>query len=152
MTSRKRILLIASGGGHWVQLSRLAPAFAGADVQFVTTLAGASAPLGDRPVVVVPDASRSEPFRLVLLWGKLIGVIARFRPDLIVTTGAAPGLLALQIGKLAGARTIWIDSIANAEDLSLSGKLAAKVADLWLTQWEHLVADRPGLRCLGRVL
>jgi exopolysaccharide biosynthesis glucuronosyltransferase PssD len=31
-----------------------------------------------------------------------------------------------------------VDSIANAERLSLSGSKVEKCADLWLTQWEHL--------------
>ncbi len=30
----KRVLAIASGGGHWVQLLRLQPAFAGLDVAY----------------------------------------------------------------------------------------------------------------------
>ncbi|MCI5150914.1 MAG: UDP-N-acetylglucosamine--LPS N-acetylglucosamine transferase, partial [Candidatus Electrothrix sp. MAN1_4] len=37
-----------------------------------------------------------------------------------------------------GARTIWIDSIANSDKLSMSGQKVGKYADLWLTQWEHL--------------
>ena len=35
-------------------------------------------------------------------------------------------------------RTMWIDSVANTERLSLSGWLARPVADAWLVQWEHL--------------
>jgi hypothetical protein len=33
---RKKILAVSSGGGHWVQLLRLAPAFKGHDVVYVT--------------------------------------------------------------------------------------------------------------------
>jgi hypothetical protein len=33
---------------------------------------------------------------------------------------------------------VWIDSIANVEQLSLSGKLAARVAGRTYTQWPHL--------------
>ena len=45
----------------------------------------------------------------------MLGLLLRHRPDVIVTTGAAPGYFALRFGKLLGARTIWIDSMANAE-------------------------------------
>lgn len=147
-----RVLLVASGGGHWVQLSRLRAAFADADTQYVTTLAGSTAPSGSRPIVIVPDASRQEKVKLALLMARMAGVMLSFRPDVVVTTGAAPGLLALQLGKLMGARTVWLDSIANAEQLSLSGKLARRFADLWLTQWEHLVDGNLGLEFHGRVL
>ena len=51
-------------------------------------------------------------------------------------------LLALLAARRAGCRTLWIDSLANTERLSLSGRLARPVADMRLTQWEHLA--RPG--------
>jgi hypothetical protein len=51
--------------------------------------------------------------------------------------------MALVVGKLvARSRTIWIDSIASVETMSLSGRLARFVADAWLVQWVHLA--RPG--------
>lgn len=57
----------------------------------------------------------------------------------------------LLAGKLTGKRTIWIDSVANVEKLSLSGKLAGHIATLWLTQWQHL--SRPdGPHYAGAVL
>ena len=65
-------------------------------------------------------------------------MLLRERPDVVVSTGAAPGFLALRLGKLLRARTIWVDSIANAEELSLSGRRIGPHADLWLTQWEPL--------------
>jgi hypothetical protein len=150
---RLRIVAIASAGGHWVQLSRLSPLFADHDTRYVTTLEGAVAPTGAHDLVIVPDASRSEPMKLILLWFRLAKLLLSTRPQVIVTTGAAPGLIALQIGKLIRSHTIWIDSIANSEELSMSGKIAHRFADLWLTQWEHLTgADHPNLRCLGKML
>ena len=78
-------------------------------------------------------------------------MVLRHRPNVIITTGAAPGYFALRFGKLFGARTIWIDSMANAEKLSKSGAEVRKHADLWLTQWEHL-AQPEGPHFIGRVL
>jgi len=78
-------------------------------------------------------------------------LIVRERPDAIVSTGAAPGYLAIRIGGLIGCRTLWIDSIANVEQLSLSGRRALRHADLCLTQWEHL-ASQDGPRFEGAVL
>lgn len=63
---------------------------------------------------------------------------------MVLSTGAAPGYIAVRLGKLIGAKTIWIDSIANVEHLSMAGELAGQHADLWLTQWPHLAkADGP---------
>jgi UDP-N-acetylglucosamine:LPS N-acetylglucosamine transferase len=77
--------------------------------------------------------------------------VARQRPDWVVTTGAAPGYFALVAGKLLGARTIWIDSVANVEELSLAGRKARRWATHWLTQWPQL-ASPSGPTYLGSVL
>ena len=54
-------------------------------------------------------------------------------------------------GRLLGARTIWVDSIANADELSLSGRKAGRFAHLWLTQWPEL-ARAQGPHYQGAVL
>lgn len=148
--SRHRIMAVASAGGHWIQLARLSEAFAGSDTLYVTTVGGQVAPSGNRSVAHIADGSRNEPLRLLLAALQLCLLMVRFRPHALLTTGAAPGYVALRLAKLFGARTVWIDSIANAEELSLSGKLAGRHADLWLTQWESLEAAGP--RYWGQVL
>jgi UDP-N-acetylglucosamine:LPS N-acetylglucosamine transferase len=148
--SRRPILAVASGGGHWVQLQRLRPAFDGHDVVYVTTLAGLAVP--GAKVFIVRDASRNEKLGLIMLAVQLLRIIISVRPLSVVTTGAAPGVLALRIAKLLRIRTVWVDSIANVDEMSLSGRLARKHADLWLTQWPHLVEKYEGLQCRGSVL
>jgi UDP-N-acetylglucosamine:LPS N-acetylglucosamine transferase len=83
---------------------------------------------------------------------QLAVLMHRFRPDAVITTGAAPGYVALRLAKLRGCRTVWLDSIANAEEISMSARLARPHADLWLTQWKELAAKTPGLQYWGRVL
>ena len=151
-SGRHRILAVASAGGHWVQLARLSEAFADSDTLYVTTVAGETAPSGDRPVAKISDASRNEPWRVVIASLQLALLMLRFRPQAVITTGAAPGYVALRLAKLRGCRTVWLDSIANAEEISMSARLARPYADLWLTQWEELSRTTPGLRYWGQVL
>ena len=138
----RRILAVASAGGHWVQLLRMSPALDGQDVAFATTHASnrAMAPPGAR-FYVVPDANRTTPLRMALMLVRLAWIILRERPDVVLSTGAAPGYAALRLGKLVRAQTIWVDSIANAGRLSMSGERAGRCADLWLTQWPHLARE-----------
>nr|WP_302675558.1 hypothetical protein [Sphingomonas faeni] len=82
----------------------------------------------------------------------LFRIFRAFDPHLVVSTGAAPGAMALLVGKMFGARTIWIDSIANSEVLSLSGRLVRPIADLRITQWQHLAEKNRSLRYLGQIL
>lgn len=144
-----RILAVASGGGHWVQLTRLIPAWDGCAVTYVTTDPGfqpeieaiAAARGQAKPAYhVVPEANRWQKLKLLRALLKLAGIVLRVRPDVVITTGAAPGYFALRLGGLIGSRTVWIDSIANADELSLAGRKAGENSDLWLTQWEHLAA------------
>jgi UDP-N-acetylglucosamine:LPS N-acetylglucosamine transferase len=151
-SSRQRILAVASAGGHWIQLARLSEAFAGSDTLYVTTVAGETAPSGDRPVATISDASRNEPLRVILAAVQLGWIMLRFRPHAVVTTGAAPGFVALRLGKLLRCRTVWLDSIANAEEISMSARLARPYADVWLTQWKELAGKTPGLQYWGQVL
>lgn len=147
-----RLLLVASAGGHWVQLNRLAPAFEGMEIKFVTTVQQSHAPSGPHPVAKVSDASIRRPHHVVLLMAQMSWVMLRFRPRVVVSTGAAPGVAAIWIGRLLGARTIWIDSIANSEKISLSARLVAGQAHVRLTQWPHLVDQEANLHYIGAVL
>lgn len=135
---RRKILAISSRGGHWIQLLRLRPAFEGADVVFVTTEVEYQSMVNGAPFRVITEATRNEKFRMLKMLLQILWIFLRERPTAVVTTGAAPGYFAVRIGKLLGSKTLWIDSIANAEELSLSGRLASKHADVTLTQWSHL--------------
>ena len=79
------------------------------------------------------------------------GLVWRTAPSVVISTGAAPGLFAIIFGKFRGAKTVWIDSVANCEQMSMSGKIAGKLADLCLTQWQHLETGN-GPHYLGSVL
>jgi UDP-N-acetylglucosamine:LPS N-acetylglucosamine transferase len=147
---RRRVLAVASSGGHWVQLRRLEPAFAGHDVAYLTTDAGHRDEVAPRRFYTVADGNRSNKLALLRSLLKIVWVLARERPDVVVSTGAAPGYLAMRVAKLMRARTVWIDSVANVEELSLSGRMAASQVDLCLTQWPHLAGD--SVRYEGAVL
>lgn len=149
-TSR-RVLAISSGGGHWVQLLRLRPAFDGHDVTFATVHESSRDMVDGADFRTVRDATRWDRWGLVVLSLQVAWLLVRLRPDVVVTTGAAPGYLAVWMGRFVRARTVWIDSIANAEELSMSGQKAGRVVDLWLTQWPELAAP-DGPEFAGAVL
>lgn len=135
---RRKILAVASSGGHWTQLMRITPALTSHEIVFVTVLASYRAEVPSNKFYHVTDANRWNKLRLIGLAAKLAWIVCKERPQYILSTGAAPGYFALLFGHLIGARTIWVDSITNIDHLSMSGSLAGRFADLWLTQWPHL--------------
>jgi UDP-N-acetylglucosamine:LPS N-acetylglucosamine transferase len=120
-------------------------------VTFVTVSRAYQQDIGTERFRVVNDATRWDKVGLVKMALRLAWILLRERPDVIVSTGAAPGYFAIRFGRLLGAKTVWIDSIANVEEISMTGRLVGKAATLWLTQWSHL-AEPQGPRYEGAVL
>ncbi len=155
-----RIIAVASAGGHWVQLMRLRAAWEGCEITYVTTDPGLEVALRQEAAAqglpvpafrIIVEGNRWQKVRLLRQMLQILMLMLRIRPDAVISTGAAPGYFALRFGKLVGARTVWIDSVANADELSLSGLKVRKYADRWLTQWPHL-AGPDGPEFLGSVL
>jgi UDP-N-acetylglucosamine:LPS N-acetylglucosamine transferase len=147
----KKILAVSSGGGHWVELIRIAPAFEGLQVVFATVDDTYRSGAGSARFYTVRDVTRWDKWRWPQTIAKLIWILLRERPDVVISTGALPGYFSLRLAKLFGARTVWLDSIANVEELSMSGQKIGTYADLWLTQWPHLSNPDGPLYC-GTVL
>lgn len=149
--ARQKLLAISSGGGHWVQLLRISTTFESCDVTFVTTHESYRSQVNGHRFLTVTDSNLSTKFRLLKTAAEVAWIILTERPDIVVSTGAAPGYFALRLGHLMGAKTIWLDSIANVDRLSVSGRRVGRFADLWLTQWPDL-AKADGPYYLGSVL
>jgi len=136
--SKKKVLLISSSGGHWKQLRRIESAFEGFNKCYATTNSSYSEFVPNEKFYSLPDASRWNKFRLIWQAVNVLWLLIRTRPNVVVTTGASVGFFAIFFAKKMYMKTIWLDSIANAEEMSLSGLKVEDYADLWLTQWEHL--------------
>ncbi|AWI86803.1 UDP-N-acetylglucosamine--LPS N-acetylglucosamine transferase (plasmid) [Alloyangia pacifica] len=147
----QRVLAVASAGGHWQQLCLLREAFAEHEVLYMTTMGGLPEHFNATPAVIVPDCNRDRPALAVLAALRVFWCLLTWRPQVILSTGAMSGLLAIAGGRLFGARTIWIDSVANAESMSKSGTLARRWAHLSLSQWEHVARDT-GVDYAGSIL
>lgn len=151
MARPKRLLAVASGGGHWIQLLRLRDAFAGHDVAYVSMFENYAEAVPGARLYTIPDASRFDKASFLKVWAKAVRIMLKERPSAIVTTGSAPMLSFILLGRIMGARTLWIDSIANSERMSSSGRLARKLAGRTVSQWPD-VAAREGVQCWGSIL
>ena len=146
-----KVLAVASGGGHWVELLRITPAFENASLHYVTVRSDYREDVDSGSFYAVRDATRWNPIGAAILAVQILLLVYKVRPDIVISTGAAPGYFAVRFGKWFQARTIWVDSLANVEELSKSGRLAGKYSDLWLTQWPEIARDG-GPEYAGQVL
>ena len=148
---RTVILAVSSSGGHWIQLLRLRPAFKGYQTAFASTNMGNSHEVQGHDFYRIINANRKLPWNFFVMFVQLLRILVNVRPTIVITTGAAPGLMALALGKLFSTKDIWLDSVANVTKLSTSGKLAQRFTDLYLTQWEDL-QNPEGPLFIGSVL
>jgi hypothetical protein len=151
----KTVLAISSPGGHWMQLTQICR-----QLPQTVIYARAAARRPDDPARCdgsaerahwLPDANKDRPLALMQCLNHVARLVWRTRPDLVITTGAAPGCFACVLASLTGRRAIFIDSIANAERLSLSARLCAALGVEVVTQWPGL-QDGKGVTYRGSVL
>jgi len=83
---------------------------------------------------------------------RCLKIAARERPDIVISTGAAPGLLMCVLSKLFGGKILWLDSIANTERLSMSGRIIRPFADLILSQWSDVADKYKNVEFAGSVI
>ncbi len=147
---QKKILAVASSGGHFVQLLRLKPIFSQYNTSYMSTDRSLKSAVQGK-FYSINDASLWNKWGLIIMACNIFIKLLIIRPNVVISTGAAPGYFAILFGKLVGAKTIWLDSIANVDEMSLAGKKVKIWADLWLTQWPDLEEDE-GPKYFGQVI
>lgn len=143
MRKKLKVFAVASIGGHWVQLLRIAKALEKEfDVVYMSTHEKCATMVEGRVYYSMNDFSRWDFYKMFLELLHSIYIICKEKPSIVITTGAAPGLVCLFAAKICGIRTVWIDSIANVEHISFSGRIASKFASRIYTQWPSLAGNK----------
>lgn len=150
---RSKLCLIASAGGHLSQLLSLSPVWQGYEVICVSTGQMVKEKLDTiGKTYIVGECNREHPIQTMGVMFKCFKIILKERPDVVLSTGAAAGFLMCFWGKLCGAKIIWMDSIANACKLSMSGRMIRPFSDLILSQWPDVAARYPKVEYAGEVI
>jgi beta-1,4-N-acetylglucosaminyltransferase len=148
----RRALLVCSPGGHLLQMLTLQPAWEGLERTWVTLAAPDSDYLlrHEDTILARGPTNRSVGAlftNLRLAWR----LIRRQRPDVILSTGAALAVPFFVVGKLHGARLVYVESLTRTHRLSLAGRLVYPLADAFFVQWPE-AARRRRARFAGRLL
>lgn len=146
MANREKICFIASSGGHVQEISWLFDLCDEYDSFLVTERGDFQKEYAvDRTYYFNKIDRREKRFFLHFL--QLIGnsakIMRKEKPDILLSTGALVSVPMLYIGKLLGKKIIFMESMARVEGKSLSGRLVYPIADLFLVQWESMLACYP---------
>jgi beta-1,4-N-acetylglucosaminyltransferase len=151
-SDRIELLLVCSSGGHLLQLHALADAwrpFVRSWVSFDKS--DVRSLLCDEQVVFAfGPTNRSIKNLFRNLW-LAFSVVRRTRPKVILTTGAGVAVPFTWIGRLFGARVVYVESLTRIESPSLSCRLIRPIADRVYVQWPELVSAVSGARYAGSV-
>lgn len=140
----KRVLAVASAGGHWEQMMIFRDVLHKFDVHFATTNPDLALQYGITNATIIPDCNRDTIMSSIRCFISSLNLVFHFRPDVVISTGAAPGFFCILIGRIFGAKTLWIDSVANSEKMSMCGNMSRFLSSRCITQWKNLSReDRP---------
>lgn len=147
-----KICLVGSSGGHLTHLYMLRPFWEDKDRFWVTfDKEDARSVLRDErmyPCYYPTNRSIKGLFLNTVLAFKLI---RKERPDLIISSGAAVAVPFFYVGKLYGARTIYIEVFDRIDHSTLTGRLVYPVTDRFIVQWEEMKKVYPKAINLGSI-
>jgi UDP-N-acetylglucosamine:LPS N-acetylglucosamine transferase len=155
-TNKIKICVGASAGGHMNQLLKLleySHKWPAEPCLYVTTMQELSKKLEKRgKTYVLGECNRHHPLEAMKVFWRGFKIMAMERPDVVITTGSMPIAMMCLSAKLFRIKVVWVDSIANVDRISLSGRLIYYFADLFITQWPELTAKYPKAQFAGAIL
>ena len=146
----KKVLFISSTGGHLNELLQLSPLFNKYDYHIITEKDKSTLYLKktyDSKITYLLYGTRKKPlkFFFIFLFNiiKSLFLYVKIRPKYIVTTGTHTAVSMCYIGKLFGSKIIYIETFANINTKTLSGKLVYPISNLFIVQWEEMLKLYP---------
>ncbi len=143
--NKRRVLFIASTGGHLNELLQLSPMFNNYDFHLITEKTKSNKYLKrdykDRVNYLVYGTKLhlfSYIFKLTYNCFKSLFLYLKYRPDYIITTGTHTAGPMCCIGKIFGSKIIYIETFANMVTKTATGKLIYPISDKFIVQWESM--------------
>ena len=78
-------------------------------------------------------------------------VLRKEKPELIISSGAAVAVPFFYLGKLLGAKTIYIEVFDRFNKSTVTGKMVYPVTDKFIVEWEEMKNVYPKAVNLGSI-
>lgn len=150
---KKKILFIASTGGHLEELMQLKELFNVYDYHIITERTKSTISLKNKypnKINYLAYGTYSTtlksiiyPFKLLYNTLKSLVLYMIIKPEYIISTGAHTSGPMCLIGHLLGSKIIFIETFANSKTKSKTGSIVYKFADLFIVQWESMLELYP---------
>lgn len=149
----KKVMFIASTGGHLNELLQLSPCFKDYDYSLITEKTKSNLGLKNkypkRVHYIISGtyttfwAKITYPFKLFAnCWISLFWML-KLMPDVVVTTGSHNVGPMCCLAKLFGKKVIFIETFANSTSPTKAGKIIYRFADVFIVQWKSMLEFYP---------
>ena len=142
----KKVLFVSSTGGHLNELLQLKPLFDKYSYHIITEKDKSTSYLKNEyesKIDYLLYGTRKKPlkyfFVFLLNLFKSLFLYFKIRPKYIISTGTHTAVPICYIGKLFGTKIIFIETFANINTKTLSGKLIYPISNLFIVQWEEML-------------
>ncbi|GET15721.1 PssD/Cps14F family polysaccharide biosynthesis glycosyltransferase [Ligilactobacillus agilis] len=147
-----KVCMVGSSGGHLTHLYMLKPFWQKHDRFWVTfdKEDARSVLEGERLIPCYYPTNRSLKALVIntmLAWKTL----QKEKPDLIISSGAAVAVPFFWLGKLFGAKTIYIEVFDRIDKPTVTGKMVYPVTDEFIVEWEEMKKVYPKAKNLGSI-
>lgn len=146
----KKVMFISSMGGHLSELMQLKSIFKNYDYKIVTEKHKSTNWLSGRyksKVEYLSTGNKDNMLKYIFVMPynviKSFIIFFKFKPDVIVTTGAHTCVAMCYIAKIFRKKVIYIESFANIETKTLTGRLIYPIADVFVVQWKSMLKLYP---------
>lgn len=141
----RTVLFISSTGGHLSELMQLKKMFNHYDYHIITEKTKSNDDLVKKypgRINFLIYGSKEHPFiylfKLLANCFKSLYFFFKIRPEFIITTGAHTAGPMCCIGKIFGSKIIYIETFANLQTKTITGRLVYYFADLFIVQWKEM--------------
>ena len=153
---KRKVLFIASTGGHLNELMQLKTLFKKYDYHIVTENTKVDKSLkkkyGDKMSFLIYGTKKypiSYIFKFIANSFISLYYFFKYQPEVIVTTGTHTAVPMCYIAKIFGSKVIFIETFANRTSGTVAGKLVYPIADTFVVQWEEMHKIYPKSVCWG---
>ena len=147
-----RLCLVGSSGGHLTHLYMLKPFWQNQERFWVTfDKEDARSLLEKEKMYSCYFPTNRNLKNLIRNTIVAFRVLRKEKPDLIVSSGAAVAVPFFYLGKLFGAKLVYIEIFDRIDSPTLTGKLVYPITDKFIVQWEEMKKVYPKAINLGSI-
>lgn len=150
--NKLKVCLVGSSGGHLTHLYMLKPFWKNKERFWVTfDKEDARSLLNGEKIYPCYYPTNRNFKNLIKNTFLALKVLYKEKPDLIISSGAAVSVPFFYIGKLFGAKLIYIEVFDRIDKSTVSGKLVYPITDQFIVQWEEMKKVYPKAINLGSI-